>query len=231
MEYRATELPVGMIDGRGCREWRTADGRWRVLWLGRVSYEVALSWQEQLVEGKVADVEAEDVMLLLEHDPVYTIGRSPDRSSLGVAEGGAVPVVEINRGGKATYHGPGQLVGYPLFDLRRGGRDLHRYLRSIELGLSESVGVLGVAAGFREGLTGVWVGDRKLASIGVGVRRWIAMHGFALNVAEDLSGFGNITPCGISGVEMTSLSREAGRAGSVEAFAAVVARTLPRHLS
>ena len=231
MEYRATELPVGMIDGQGCREWRTADGRWRVFWLGRVSYEVALSWQERLVEGKVADLEAEDVMLLLEHDPVYTIGRSPDRSSLGVAEGGAVPIVEINRGGKATYHGPGQLVGYPLFDLRRGGRDLHRYLRSIELGLSESVSVFGVAAGFREGLTGVWVGDRKLASIGVGVRRWIAMHGFALNVAEDLSGFGNITPCGISGVEMTSLSREVGREVSVEAFAAVVARTLPAHLS
>jgi lipoyl(octanoyl) transferase len=231
MEYRKLVLPAAMGDSEGCREWRTPDGRWRVFWLGRVSYEGALCWQEQIVEGKVADLEAEDVMLLLEHDPVYTIGRSPDRSSLGVAEGGGIPVIEINRGGKATYHGPGQLVGYPLFDLRRGGRDLHRYLRSIETGLSESVGVFGVQAGFREGLTGVWVGNRKLASIGVGVRRWIAMHGFALNVAEDLSGFGSITPCGITGVEMTSLSREAGRTISVEEFAAVVAERLPKYLS
>lgn len=231
MKYQTLALPDGMREGRICREWQTEDGRWRVFWLGRVSYEMALSWQEQLVEAKVAELEGEDVMLLLEHDPVYTIGRSPDRSSLGFAEGGTVPVVETNRGGKATYHGPGQLVGYPLFDLRRGGRDLHRYLRSIEMGLSESVEWFGVRAGFREGLTGVWVGERKLASIGVGVRRWIAMHGFALNVVEDLSGFGAITPCGISGVEMTSLSRESGRAVSVEDFAAIVARTLPKHLS
>lgn len=231
MEYQALRLPSGMVDRNGYREWRTDDGRWRVVWLGRVSYELALTWQEWLVEVKVTSVEGEDVMLLLEHDPVYTIGRSPDRSSLGIAEGRTVPVVEINRGGKATYHGPGQLVGYPLFDLRRGGRDLHRYLRSIEMGLSESVGVFGVEAGFREGLTGVWVGGRKLASIGVGVRRWIAMHGFALNVGHDLSGFDSITPCGISGVEMTSLSREAGRAVSVEEFAAVVAERLPQHLS
>ena len=107
MEYRATELPVGMIDGRGCREWRTADGRWRVLWLGRVSCEVALSWQERLVEGKVADLEAEDVMLLLEHDPVYTIGRSPDRSSLGVAEGGRLEyAVEVSNRAGSVVSGP-----------------------------------------------------------------------------------------------------------------------------
>ena len=135
MGYRALALPRGMEDVRGRREWRSVGGRWRVLWLGRVPYEVALGWQERLVEDKVSEMEGEDVLLLLEHDPVYTIGRSPDRSSLGVVEGGTVPVVEINRGGKATYHGPGQLVGYPLFDLRRGGRDLHRYLRSIEIGL------------------------------------------------------------------------------------------------
>lgn len=228
MAYRELQLPDGLS---GIREWRQMDGRWRVLWLGRVGYSEALDWQESIVAAKAKETEAEDVLLLLEHEPVYTIGRSPDRSSLGDVEASGVPVVEVNRGGKATYHGPGQLVGYPLFDLRRGGKDLHRYLRSIEMGLSEAALAFGVEAGFREGLTGVWVGNRKLASIGVGVRRWVAMHGFALNVAADVSGFGEITPCGIAGVEMTSLSRERGQEVSMESFAEVVAEVLPRHLS
>ncbi len=228
MAYRELQLPDGLS---GIREWRQMDGRWRVLWLGRVGYSEALDWQESIVAAKAKETEAEDVLLLLEHEPVYTIGRSPDRSSLGDVEASGVPVVEVNRGGKATYHGPGQLVGYPLFDLRRGGKDLHRYLRSIEMGLSEAALAFGVEAGFREGLTGVWVGNRKLASIGVGVRRWVAMHGFALNVAADVSGFGEITPCGIAGVEMTSLSRERGQEVSLESFAEVVAEVLPRHLS
>jgi lipoyl(octanoyl) transferase len=228
MGYREVQLPDGLS---GIREWRQMDGRWRVLWLGRVGYSDALDWQEAIVAAKAKEMEAEDVLLLLEHEPVYTIGRSPDRSSLGDVEASGVPVLEVNRGGKATYHGPGQLVGYPLFDLRRGGKDLHRYLRSIEMGLSEAALAFGVEAGFREGLTGVWVGNRKLASIGVGVRRWVAMHGFALNVAADVSGFGEITPCGIAGVEMTSLSRERGQAVSLESFAEVVAEVLPRHLS
>ena len=207
MAYRELQLPDGLS---GIREWRQMDGRWRVLWLGRVGYSEALDWQEAIVAAKAKETEAEDVLLLLEHEPVYTIGRSPDRSSLGDVEASGVPVVEVNRGGKATYHGPGQLVGYPLFDLRRGGKDLHRYLRSIEMGLSEAALAFGVEAGFREGLTGVWVGNRKLASIGVGVRRWVAMHGFALNVNNNIEDFQHIIPCGISEKAVTSLSNELG---------------------
>ncbi|MEI9896167.1 MAG: lipoyl(octanoyl) transferase LipB [Chthoniobacter sp.] len=122
-----------------------------------------------------------------------------------------IRLVQTNRGGQATYHGPGQLVGYPILDLRVRGQDLHRYLRSLEDMLIALVADYGVDAGRSEGQTGVWIGRKKIASIGVGVRRWISMHGFALNVGGDLAAFTAITPCGIAGVEMTSLSRAAGR--------------------
>jgi lipoyl(octanoyl) transferase len=130
---------------------------------------------------------------------------------LGDAAGLLHPVVQTNRGGQATYHGPGQLVGYPILDLRVRGQDLHRYLRSLEDVLMALLTDYGVDAVRSAGQTGVWVGRRKIASIGVGVRRWISMHGFALNVSGDLSPFNAITPCGIAGVEMTSVSRECGR--------------------
>jgi len=137
-------------------------------------------------------------------------------------------VVETNRGGQATYHGPGQLVGYPILDLRHRGQDLHAHLRMIEEVLIESCRHFGVDAGRREGLTGVWVEDRKMASIGVGVKKWISMHGFAINItAESLRGFFAITPCGIDGVTMTCLSHEAGRDITVAEFAAVVREKFP----
>ena len=180
-------------------------------WLGRMPYADALALQEEIVARKGADPAVADELLLLEHEPVYTIGRTPDQSSLRDAARLPHPVVQINRGGQATYHGPGQLVGYPLLDLRTRGQDLHRYLRGIEEVLIVLLAEYGVAGERREGMTGVWVGGRKIASIGVGVRKWISMHGFALNVSGDLRAFGEITPCGLSGVEMTSLSRECGR--------------------
>ncbi|MEK0445885.1 MAG: hypothetical protein RLZZ399_1206 [Verrucomicrobiota bacterium] len=179
-----------------------------VRWLGRITYAEGLEIQERLVAERVDSTEGSDHLLLLEHEPVYTIGRLPDQSSLRVVESLPHPVVQTNRGGKATYHGPGQLVGYAVWDLRKRGQDLHRHLRALEAGLVELASRLGVQATVREGLTGVWVGPRKLASIGVGVRRWISMHGFALNVCGDLAGFLHITPCGLEGVEMTSLERE-----------------------
>lgn len=179
-------------------------------WLGRISYEAGLELQESLVLKKVAGDSAE-YLLLLEHDPVYTMGRNRDESSLRAEEQLPHPVYRTNRGGQATYHGPGQLVGYPLLDLNRYGRDLHTYLRFLEEVLIDVLAAYQVTGCRREGLTGVWVEDRKIASIGVGVRRWISMHGFALNVARDLPGFSAIIPCGISGVTMTSLSLEAGR--------------------
>ena len=207
-----------------------------VRWLGRVEFAHALVLQEEIVARKRNDASMEDQLLLLEHEPVYTIGRTPDQSSLSATgphtgrirpqakrirrgELGAAhlphPLFAINRGGQATYHGPGQLMGYPIIDLRRCGRDLHKYLRWLEQLLIEVLAEYGIAAMQRESLTGVWVEDRKIASIGVGVRHWITMHGFALNVCGDLSPFNHIVPCGIDNVAMTSMEKETGAAFSV----------------
>lgn len=185
-------------------------------WLGRIGFAEALAQQEELVRVKRANPDAPDELWLLEHDPVYTIGRTPDRSSLRGAAHLPHPLVAINRGGQATYHGPGQLVGYFLLDLRRHGQDLHRYLRWIETLLIELLAVYEINASTRAGLTGAWVDQRKIASIGVGVRHWITMHGFALNVSGDLSAFDAITPCGIADVAMTSIEKETGIVHSVQ---------------
>lgn len=182
-----------------------------VKWLGRMDFADALAIQEAIVARKRDDRSLGDELLLLEHEPVYTIGRTPDKSSL---LGGAHlphPLFAINRGGQATYHGPGQLMGYPIVDLRRCGQDLHKYLRWLEQLLVDLLAHYGIAAQRRDGLTGVWVGQRKIASIGVGVRYWITMHGFALNVEENLAPFAHIVPCGITNVAMTSMEREVGR--------------------
>ena len=191
----------------------------RVQWLGRISYADALAMQERIVAGKADDASAPDELLLLEHESVFTIGRTPDQSSLGDVSALPAPVIAINRGGQATWHGPGQLVGYPLLDLKRRGSDLHRYLRELEEFIIGVCAAFGVKARRREGLTGVWVEDRKIASLAVGVRRWISMHGFALNVCGSLEGFAHITPCGIAGVAMTSLEREGAEGVTVEAVA------------
>ncbi len=188
-------------------------------WLGRIAFAEALARQEDFVRQKRAHPDMPDELWLLEHDPVYTIGRTPDQSSLRGAAHLPHPLVAINRGGQATYHGPGQLVGYFLLDLRRYGQDLHRYLRWIEMLLLELLGQSQINATTRDGLTGVWVEQRKIASIGVGVRHWITMHGFALNVRGDLSPFDAITPCGIANVAMTSLEKESGTAQQIEEIA------------
>ncbi|MEI6561812.1 MAG: lipoyl(octanoyl) transferase LipB [Verrucomicrobiota bacterium] len=201
-------------------------------WLGRIAFEDALALQDQLVAERAAPEPSApvppEVLLLLEHEPVYTIGRTPDQSSLRDAALLPHPVVQINRGGQATYHGPGQLVGYPILRLGERGQDLHRYLRELEEALIELLAEYGVAAVRREGLTGVWVGERKIASIGVGVRKWISMHGFALNVCGDLTPFNQITPCGIAGVEMTNLERESGQPVDVRSVADRVAAVFER---
>jgi lipoyl(octanoyl) transferase len=178
-------------------------------WLGRIGYETGLQIQQERLHACVND--GKECVLLLEHEPVYTIGRLLDKSSLRVVSTLPYPVFETNRGGQATYHGPGQLVGYPIIDLRTRGRDLHCYLRRLETLLIELLKVFQIPARQIEGKTGVWVEDRKIASIGVGVRKWVTMHGFALNVSSDLEGFLNIVPCGISGVRMTSVSIESKR--------------------
>jgi lipoyl(octanoyl) transferase len=186
-----------------------------IRWLGRVAFADALALQEKLVAEKRVNNSLGDELLLLEHEPVYTIGRTPDQSSLRGVAHLPHPLFPINRGGQATYHGPGQLIGYPIIDLRECGQDLHRYLRWIEALLIETLSAFGAAATTRSGLTGVWIEDRKIASIGVGVRHWITMHGFALNVCGDLAPFDQIVPCGIANVTMTSIEKETDRQWSV----------------
>lgn len=187
-----------------------------------VTYEEGLRLQEGHAAAILAG-EGGDTVLLLEHQPVYTIGRLRDRSSLRESTALPHPVFETNRGGQATYHGPGQLVGYPILDLTPRGRDLHAHLRDLEEVLIRSCARFGVTAGRREGLTGVWVENRKLASIGVGVRKWVSMHGFAINVTrESLPPFLAITPCGLDGVAITCLESEAGKPIGVREAAEVV---------
>jgi lipoyl(octanoyl) transferase len=187
-----------------------------------MNFAQALALQEELAAKKREDASLEDQLLLLEHEPVYTIGRTPDRSSLLGSTHLPHPVFSINRGGQATYHGPGQLMGYPIIDLRRCGQDLHKYLRWLEQLLIDLLARYDIAAQRRESLTGVWVENRKIASIGVGVRHWITMHGFALNVCGDLSPFDHIVPCGISNVAITSMEKETKKSLTVASVARVV---------
>jgi lipoyl(octanoyl) transferase len=200
----------------------------KIEWLGRIDYQTGLQIQEERLESCVSN--GAETVILLEHEPVYTIGRLPDKSSLRNVSGLPYPVFETNRGGQATYHGPGQLVGYPIVDLRIRGRDLHHYLRKLENILIDLLADFGLQGVRIDGKTGVWIQDRKIASIGVGVRKWVTMHGFALNVASDLSGFQNITPCGLSGIRMTSISSELGTEVSLQTVRDKLAPHLYGHL-
>lgn len=179
-----------------------------VLAAGRVPYAHALDWQRALARARIDGRLGHDVLLLLEHPPVITLGRGSHAQHLLDTAG--VDVVEVERGGDATYHGPGQLVGYPIVDLRQHRPDLHWYLRNLEQALITSLDILGLPAERRTGLTGVWTRGRKIASLGVHVKQWVTWHGFALNVSTDLRAFERIVPCGIAGVEMTSVAREVG---------------------
>src|ERR1700761_1207731 len=186
----------------------------KIEWFGRIDFLAGLRIQEERLDDCLT--RGEESVILLEHEPVYTIGRLLDKSSLRAVDHLPYPVFETNRGGQATYHGPGQLIGYPILDLRARGRDLHAYLRKLEDLLIDLLKEFGIPGTKIEGKTGVWVQERKIASIGVGVRKWVTMHGFALNVASDLSGFLSIIPCGLSGVRMTSISKESGVEVSLE---------------
>lgn len=197
--------------------------------LGTLAYQDALALQRVLVEERRAG-RVDDVLLLVEHPPVLTLGVKGDggRSHvLAAAEtlaADGVEVLETGRGGDITFHGPGQLVGYPILDLRPDRQDVHRYIRDLEEVLIRAVGEHGVEARREPGLTGVWVADEKLAAIGVRISRWITMHGFALNVTTDLSGFDLIVPCGIADRGVTSLAKLGCRASRAEVEESVVRR-------
>lgn len=182
-----------------------------VVALGVVPYDGALELQDVLRDLRIRG-EISDQLLLLEHPPVYTLGRGATEDHLGCAATGSVPVRRVGRGGEVTFHGPGQLVGYPIIDLSRRGKDVHAYIRCLENALIHTVRSFGVAGERVVGRPGVWVASRKLASIGIGVKHWVTTHGFALNIDTDLAHFDAIVPCGLAGVQMTSLAVEGGRA-------------------
>jgi lipoyl(octanoyl) transferase len=203
-----------------------------VRWLGRVAYADAVELQERLVAARRA-ARAVDSLLLLEHPPVITLGRGSDRSHL-LADGEelharGIEIHECGRGGDVTYHGPGQLVGYPILALRDARRDAHGYLRDLEEALLRTAADFGVHAERISGLTGIWVGRRKLAAIGVRLSTgWITSHGFAFNVGPDLDGFSSIVPCGIRDRGVTSLTELTGRAPCLREVAARAALQLAR---
>ena len=196
--------------------------------LGTVSYSDALDLQKRLVEQRKAD-QIPDQLLLLEHPPVITLGvkARDDRSHVlatpETLEAEGIEIFETGRGGDVTYHGPGQLVGYPIIDLKPDRCDVHRYVRALEEVLIRTAAAFGIAAGRSPGESGAWVGDEKLAAIGVRIARWVTSHGFALNVTTNLSHFDLIVPCGISGKGVTSLDRLArGTVSMAESESAVI---------
>jgi lipoate-protein ligase B len=190
--------------------------RLHVVHLGLVPYARALELQRAVARARISGAIAHDVLLLLEHPPVITLGRSSKAQHLvatpAMLANRGVELFEAERGGDVTFHGPGQLVGYPIVNLRGHKQDLHWYLRQVEAVLMRALDGIGVPAERSEGRTGVWTDGRKIASIGVHARDWVTWHGFALNVSNDLSYFDLIVPCGLSGVTMTSVRRELGAA-------------------
>lgn len=189
----------------------------RELWtvsLGRVPYGEALELQRSIARDRISGAISQDVLLLLEHPPVVTLGRSSKEKHLIASpdflRSKSVELFEVERGGDVTFHGPGQLVGYPIVDLRRHRQDLHWYLRKIEEALINTLADYEIPGERNTSYTGVWTRGKKIASIGVHVRDWVTWHGFALNVTTDLSFFDLIVPCGINGVVMTSIARELG---------------------
>ena len=203
---------------------------------GLVPYEDARSAQKRIEAARLAG-EVPDVLLLLEHPPVYTKGRRAEPSELGMGEDWyrlqGIEVCETDRGGRVTYHGPGQLVGYPIVSLKPYGDNVHEYVRGLERLIVESLREFGVKAEVIDDLTGVWVGGRppegrKIGSIGVHVNRGVTTHGFAVNVNNDLQPFEWIVPCGIDGCRMTSICRELGAEQEIDAYMDVVAELFGR---
>jgi len=193
--------------------------------MGRAGYDSALDTQKNLLAEKINGDET-DYLILVEHDPVVTMGRRGTSSDLRRGHEDlrrrGILLRDTGRGGAATYHGPGQLVGYPIVDLTKHGRDVHRYLRRLESCIIDALSNMDIAAERNPGRTGVWTDGAKIASIGIAVRRWITYHGFAVNVGNDLAGFETIIPCGMDDCRMASVSSTLGRDVTVDEFAEVL---------
>ena len=188
--------------------------------LGVVDYGAALDLQTAMVAARL-DGRIGDTLLLMQHPHVFTLGRGADERFV-LANPANVATYRVSRGGQVTYHGPGQLIGYPIIKLEGRARDVTLYLRNLEQAMIDALGEFDLDADRRPGLTGIWIATRKIASIGVGIRRWVTYHGFALNVSTDLSFFDSIVPCGIEGCRMTSINENigVGRQVSVSEFSA-----------
>jgi lipoate-protein ligase B len=186
--------------------------------LGTVDYREALDLQRTIAAG-VADGSLPDTVLMLEHPPTITLGRRTEEGEVHVPDGAEVDVVEVDRGGKSTYHAPGQLVCYPILDLTRHGQDVKKYCHQLEQVIAQTLGAFALEGARIEGLTGVWLESppRKIASIGIHISKWVSTHGYALNVDLDPAPFTDwITACGLDGYAFTSMARELGRPVSVD---------------
>jgi lipoate-protein ligase B len=217
----------GTGPGAGNLQWSICNGQFAISGaplavrrLGMVPYGEAVALQMRLLEARRAG-EIPDTLVLLEHPPVITCGRGTQPGHIladdAILAQRGVEVHETARGGDVTFHGPGQLVGYPIVDLETRGRDVHRFLRSMEAALIPALARFGIAGGTIPQLTGVWVGNDKIAAIGVAVKRWVTWHGFALNVDVDLAYFDLIVPCGLEGRGVTSMAKLLGAAPPMEA--------------
>lgn len=189
--------------------------------LGFRNYKATWDFQKHLQEEVIAG-NSDDTLLLVEHDPVYTLGKNADDDHLLQNVPKDVKVFHVERGGDITFHGPGQLVGYPILDLHRYRKSVHWYMRSLEQVIIQTLDIFDIEADVKEGLTGVWVGDEKIAALGVRISRWVTMHGFAINVHPDLSYYDGIIPCGIFEYGVTSMEKLLGMPIKMEAVKAEV---------
>ncbi len=175
-------------------------------WLGRRDYHYMWDLQRSIQEN-IKNNNMNNVILFLEHDPIYTLGRNTDSSNVLPTKSPDMPVVKTDRGGDVTYHGPGQLVGYPIIDLKKYHRSITWFMRGLEDSIIRMLDSIDISSTTKEGLTGVWVKDKKIAALGVRLSRWVSMHGFAINIYTDMTNFNGIIPCGISDFGLTSIHK------------------------
>jgi lipoate-protein ligase B len=181
----------------------------KVIDLGQMDYQSSWDFQKEYHQ-KVLIGQAPDTLIFVEHEPVYTLGKNADENHLLQSAPKDAKVFNVERGGDITFHGPGQIVGYPILDLHRFKKNVSWYMRTLEQMMIDTLFTYGIEAGLKEGLTGVWVGDEKIGAQGVRISRWVTMHGFALNVNTDLNYYGGIIPCGIFEYGVTSMEKVLG---------------------
>jgi len=194
-------------------------------WLGRRDYDYMWNLQKN-IQNNIKNGKMNDVILFLEHDPIYTIGRNTDSSNILPTKPLEMPVVKTDRGGDVTYHGPGQLVGYPIVDLKKYRRSITWFMRGIEESIIRMLYSIDIVSTTKEGLTGVWVQDKKIAALGVRLSRWVSMHGFAINIYTNMTHFNGIIPCGISDFGLTSIHKLKSKEYSLVEIASRMSITL-----